>query len=180
MSLKKYNEIDRIMNVKQISPRQLILEIRPFLDQLIPLAIAGAGLMLIIGSIKEYGPQSYYRFTYVFGAFMAFWGVLYLVVGPKFSKTFLDLDTGKMEVTHKQGIRMLVKRFITIRAIEQIRIEERQKKRAKRPQYRLAVKLEEDWVPISHWSNKDLNSFQEAARSLKGFINASKKEFGAS
>ncbi|MCI4668601.1 MAG: hypothetical protein MRZ79_10745 [Bacteroidia bacterium] len=163
------------MVVKQISPRQLIVENRPFLEQLIPLAIAGAGLMLIVGSIKEYGPQSYYRFTYIFGAIMMFWGVLYLIAGPKMSKVSLDLDTGKMEVTHKQGIRMLVKRFISLNAIEQIRIEERMKKRARKPSYRLAVKLKEEWVPVSHWSNRDLTSHEEAAKSLQRFVGVSKQ-----
>lgn len=175
LSKQSYKLVE-IMEVKQISPRQLIVENRPFLEQLIPLAVAGAGLMLILGSIKEYGPQSYYRFTYVFGALMVFWGALYLLVGPKMSKVFLDLDTGKMEVTHKQGIRMLVKRFISIHAIEQIRIEERRKKRARKPSYRLAVKLEEEWVPITHWAAKDLNTYQEAASRLQGFVGASKKE----
>jgi len=165
------------MDVKQISRKQLILESKPFLEQLIPIAVAGAGLMLIVGSIKEYGVQSYYRFVYIVGAFMLFMGILYLLVGPKGSKAFVDLSTGKMTVTHRQGIRLLVKRIISIKAIQEIRIEERKPKNARSSQYRLAVRLEEeDWVPITHWKHKDIASYQEAARSLQGFVNAASKE----
>ncbi|MEO0895963.1 MAG: hypothetical protein AAFY71_06165 [Bacteroidota bacterium] len=166
------------MVVKQISPNELIVENKPFLEQIIPIAIAGAGIMLIIGSIREYGIQSYYRFTYIMGAIMLFWGSVYVLIAPKASVIHMTIRNGQMRVKHRQGIRMIVDRLISIPAITKVRIEqeEKGKKRRGRPAFRLSVELKDQWVPISHWSKRPVEDHQQAAKNILAFVNKAKKQ----
>ena len=170
------------MELKEIGKNRLVIEETNFLGWLIPLAIAGAGLMLVLGSIRHYGIQAWYRATYMGGGAMAFWGILYFLITPKSSKVKLDLEADSMTVEHKQGIRVLVKRYIFLPAIEQVRIEKKDPKKKNgnaRPQYRLAAKVEGEWVILTHWAKSELYDQEEAARRIQAYVAESKKKLGA-
>ncbi|MEL6627308.1 MAG: hypothetical protein AAFS00_03920 [Bacteroidota bacterium] len=165
------------MEIKQPSRDELIVLEKPFLSWLIPLSIAGAGLMLILGSMKQYGIQAWYRTTYMLGGALAFWGVLYLLIGPKGSSVKLNREESTMIVEHKKGVRVLVKRYIFMQEVEQIRIEQKQnpKRPSQKLQYRLAANVAGEWVALTHWSNSQLYDFEQAAKQIQAFVTEAKQ-----
>lgn len=136
--------------------------------------------MLILGSARHYGIQAWYRATYIAGGAMTFWGVLYLIISPKNSKVKLDLDADTLTVEHKQGIRVLVKRYILLQAVEKVRIEKKEPKKKggnARPHYRLAAQVEGEWVILTHWAKSRLYDVEQAAKRIQSYVAEAQKRF---
>lgn len=166
------------MEIKQPSSRKLILTESQFIRQLVSLAVAGAGLMLIIGSIREYGPQAWYRTTYWGGALFMVMGTIYFLLGPWTSRIEVDLDLGQLAYKIRRGVRTHSQRDVPLEQIDQIRIEQLTPQQAKSRQthFRLSANINGTWTPLNHWAPGNTYDYELGGKRLSAFISAYQRE----
>lgn len=166
------------MEIKQPSAQKLILTESQFIRQLVPLAVSGAGLMLIVGSIREYGIQSWFRTTYWGGAVVMVMGAIYFLFGPWSSRIELNVGIGELGYRIRRGIRTYDQQQVKLSQISEVRIEQLDPNHLKgrRPHYRLAAQIDGTWTPLNHWSQGNTYDYELAGKKLTAFIKQYKQE----
>lgn len=143
----------------------LVLEDKRWLSRVFILAFAGAGLLLTLSSIREYGIQGWYRMTHWMGMVMAFGGILL------YSRLVFTL---KLEVSkvHGRGTMSMLKGFrwrqisnFELTELSELKIE--RQTMGHRKGYRLAAKIGEEWIPLQQAFSHDYSEVEQAGKALQ-------------
>lgn len=143
----------------------LVIEDKSWLARVFILALAGAGILLTMASMREYGFQAWYRLTHWFGVVMA--------VGGLISYTRI-VFTLKLEISniHQKGILTRLKGFTwePIKTFKPADISELKIERQKighREGYRLVAKIQDEWTPLQSSFSHDFSEIEQAAKALQ-------------
>ncbi len=161
------------MQITQPSAERLIIEQKNMLMQILPWSIGGAGLLLTLGMIDEYGVQSWYRMPYWLGATFAALGLLFALTVPQHHKVVFNRLANRVTVQAKRGIRVVYFEQYPLDTVQSIRIEQGQKPaRNGQPliRYRLSISVLDQWVPLLIAWQEDLEEHQQAAGYVQAFI----------
>ena len=167
------------MEIKKHTSEHLVIEHGSWLMRMVPLVIGGAGLLLILGTMKEYGVQSWYRGTYLMGGLSVALGLLFYVAVPESFKTSLVRTANRMTVSAKRGIRMVYYEHYPLSSIKSVRIEQRtvpNKKGNQEVRFRLAIQIMDEWVPVVPKLVKNVSELEPVARQLQAFLLAESEE----
>jgi len=141
------------------------MEDKSWLVRVFILAFAGAGLLLTMASMREYGFQAWYRLTHWFGLVMALGGVI-LYSRIKFT---LRLEISK---THQKGNLSLLKGFSweQLKSFDPADISEliiEKRKKGNREGFRLKAKIKDEWIPLQTSFSYDFSEVEQAAKALQ-------------
>jgi len=167
------------MEIKKHTSDHLVLEDSNWLMQILPLVIGGAGLLLVLGTMKEYGVESWYRGTYLMGGLSVALGILFYLAVPASYKTTLFRTANRMTVSAKRGIRVVYYEHYPLSSIKGVRIEQRTipgKKGEKLVRFRLAMEVMDKWVPVIPKLSKEVSELEPLARELQAFLLAESDE----
>lgn len=143
----------------------LVIEDKSWLARVFILALAGAGILLTMASMREYGFQAWYRLTHWFGVVMAIGG---LIVYTRI------IFTLKLEIStiHQKGSLSRLKGFtwepiksFTPSDISELKIEKQ--KIGHREGYRLTAKIGEEWTPLQSSFSHDFSEVEQAAKAVQ-------------
>jgi hypothetical protein len=166
------------MQITHHTAERLTVEQKNMLMQILPWAIGGAGLLLTLGMIDEYGVQSWYRTPYWLGAVVASLGLFFAVTFPSHHKVVLNRPANRVTVQAKRGIRVVYYEQYPLDTVQELRIEEGQKAgRDGNPltRYRLAISVLDQWVPMLPLWQEDLEEHQRVAGYVQAFLDHAPK-----
>jgi hypothetical protein len=161
------------MEITQHTSEKLVIEQKNSLQSIIPLAIGGAGLLLTLGMIREYGVQAWYRTPYWLGGTIAFIGILFALMVPESYRTVFHRLADRVTVQVKRGMRVVQYETYPLSAIDGVRIEQGQatnKQGETEIRYRLAISVVEQWVPLLPKWQGDLYEHQSVAQQVQAFL----------
>jgi len=158
------------LEITDIGPRHLVLEEKPPLARLILVSVAGAGLLLTLGTMKEYGWQSWYRLTYWLGALVALLAGVGWGLWGRSTRCEVRLETRRLRLWYRQGLRTALDRTIHLDRIQGLEMEQRP---GSRPAYRLSLLLEEDErLVLNARGTYDRTGLEAVAGRLKAYLEA--------
>ncbi len=158
------------MEITTRGPQQLILEDKSPILRIVLSALVMAGLILPLATMKEFGPQSYYRLTYWMGGLLIILGAVSILFLYRSSQLHLDQEADRIWLLSKKGIRTVFRKEFRLSLIDDIRIEQH----PRQEQYRITIHhIETGWHPISHRYQGDLSHIQQAANGLRSYLTAS-------
>lgn len=141
------------------------MEDKSWLARVFILALAGAGLLLTMASMREYGFQAWYRLTHWFGVLMA--------VGGLISYTRI-IFTLKLEISrvHQKGSLSRLKGFSWehIKSFDPADISELKIEKqtiGHREGFRLTARIKEEWTPLQSSFSHDFAEVEQAAKALQ-------------
>ena len=159
------------MEILQQTKETLVLEDKSSILRIFFAALIMTGLLLPLVTMREFGIQSYYRFTYWIGGFLLLGGVLGFRFLYHQSRMSLELPEKRISLEHMQGWKVMGSQEIYFHQIEEIRVAERQHKG--RSEYRLELKHKnQGWIPVNQRFRKDGIGIQNSATVLKGYLEA--------
>jgi hypothetical protein len=158
------------MDVTQRTEKELQVEDRSPLLRIILSATVMAGLILPVATMKEFGPQSYYRLTYWIGGVLIAIGAVGILLLYRNSRLQLDQEKDRLWLSYKKGLRLLRQKELRLSLIDDLRIEQHPKKES----YRITIHhSEEGWIPISHRYLKDLTRLKQTAAVIQAYLTQS-------
>ncbi|MDP5172298.1 MAG: hypothetical protein NWR72_18785 [Bacteroidia bacterium] len=143
----------------------LVLEDSSWLAKVFLLAFAGAGILLTLTSIKEYGFQAWYRLTHWFGTLMAISGLLVFLKRIFTIRLELSRIYGTVRISQLRGYRWTELYLFDIKDVTELKIE--RKVTGSREQFRLSIKAKGDWIPIQKSFSNDFSRIEQAAKVLQ-------------
>jgi len=161
------------MELTQETPQLLVVERKNSLLRMLPLAIGGAGLLLTLSMMKEYGVQAWYRTPYWLGALIATVSVLvYLLVPQQLSAKF-DRKKGKATLQVKRGIRLAHYQQYALSGISSVRVEQAEVRKGDEVQnrYRVSMQVDGQWIPVLPGFRPNLYPHQFLAGKLQAWLN---------
>lgn len=161
------------MQITHQSQDRLVIEQKNMLMQIVPWAIGGAGLLLTLGMMDEYGMQSWYRTPYWLGATIAAIGLLVGLTVPVSYKAVLNRRANRVTVQARRGVRTVYYEQYPLGAIDGVRIEQgqpRTRQGESQPRYRLAISVLTDWVALLPDWGEDLHDHKAVARQVQAFL----------
>ncbi|GAB4410187.1 MAG: hypothetical protein OHK0039_14420 [Bacteroidia bacterium] len=153
------------MNIRLYTGDRLILEKSPPLLRLVFVSIAGAGVLLVLATMKEYGVQSWYRLTYWLGALVAVVaGAAYALWGESASLEASRVSE-RLLVRRRLGMRLAIDRNLSLRALRGVEVEDSPRG------WRLVLLLDGgERLPVLQAYTRDEDATRAAARRLAAFI----------
>lgn len=125
------------------------------------LAIGGAGLLLMLSAMKEYGVQSWYRLPYWFGGLVALSATgLYGLYLPRFKMTWIR--DGMVSWQKRQGWRTVAQGSIPFDQVRDITVEAG----------RLYMQTDQEAICLSVRAVSDASRLEAARREFLGFMGA--------
>ncbi|MEM6343785.1 MAG: hypothetical protein AAF927_07885 [Bacteroidota bacterium] len=159
------------MEILQRTKETLVLEDKSSILRIFFAALIMTGLLLPLVTMREFGIQSYYRFTYWIGGLLLLGGVLGFRFLYHQSRMSLNLDEKRISLEHMQGWKLLERKQIYFHQVEELRVAERTHKG--RQQYRLELKHKnQGWLPVHKRFRKDGLGIKNSAKVLQAYIEA--------
>ena len=164
------------METTSLSPQKLQIEDRPLLMRMLFLALSGAGLMLIIGTIREYGVQSWYRFTYIAGIVMGIAGLVVFFRIVKGFRIVFDKQADRVHFQEMIGFKVHKQASYPLSAYRELRMERKKMGiNALNDQevyhYRIAARFEgKGWVPFTPHFQKKPHDLKAVVGSVNMFM----------
>lgn len=162
--VKKRDEIAG-MEITTHTRDQLVLEDKRWLSKVFIIAFAGAGCLLTLSSIREYGIQGWYRMTHWMGVVMGAGGILL------YSSLIFNL---RLEISrvHGKGTLSMLKGFswkevasFELSELSELKIE--RQTIGHRQGYRLLANIKGDWVPLQQAFSHDYSAVEQAGKALQ-------------
>lgn len=148
----------------------LVLEDKHWVGRVFVLAVGGAGILLLLSSMKEYGPQAWYRLTHWMGALLAVGAALVYVRTVFTIRLEVSKLHNKIRISRLRGLRWEEIRQAQLSDFTDIRIE--RKSLGARILYRLAIRLKEEWVPVQHGFSLDFTQVEQAGKAVQRIFQA--------
>lgn len=161
------------MEITHYTSEKLVIEQKNSLARIVPLAIGGAGLLLTLGMINQYGVQAWYRTPYWLGAAVALSCLLIGLTIPPAYKTVLNRLADRVTIQVKRGMRVVQYEQYPLSAIDSVRIEQgnaTSNQGESKTRYRLAISILEQWVPLLPKWQQDLHEHQSIAQQVQAFL----------
>jgi hypothetical protein len=161
------------MQITKQTPERLVVEQKNLLMQVIPWSLGGAGLLLALGMMDEYGIQSWYRMPYWLGGSVAVIGLLFALTVPLSYRTIFNRKNNQVRVQARRGIRVIYLEQYPLDTIEGIRIEEGQRSSRQgqvQARYRMTLSVLGEWVPLLPVWQDDLHDHRAVARQVQAFL----------
>ncbi|MEO0470862.1 MAG: hypothetical protein AAF206_14640 [Bacteroidota bacterium] len=164
------------METTSLSQQKLQIEDRPLLMRMLFLALSGAGLMLIVGTIREHGVQSWYRFTYIAGIVMGIVGVAIFFRVVKGYRVVFDKQSGRVHFQEMLGFSVSKEKVYSFSAFRELRVERKKAGvNALNDQevfhYRIAARFEgKGWVPFTPHFQKKPHDLKAVVSSVNMFM----------
>ncbi len=143
----------------------LVLEDKRWVGRVFILAVGGAGILLLLSSMKEYGPQAWYRLTHWMGALLAVGATLVYVRTVFTIRLEVSRLHDKVRLSRLRGMNWEEIRQAPVSELTDLRIE--RKISGGRTLYRLAIRLKEEWVPVQHGFSLDFTQVEQAGKAVQ-------------
>lgn len=143
----------------------LVIEDKNKLAIVFIIAIAGAGLLLTLASMKEYGVQAWYRMTHWLGVLMVVGGGLVFTRFNFSLKLELSLLHQKGTISRLRGFSWELVASFTPSDISELKIEKQ--KVGHREGFRLLANINNEWIPLQKSSSYDYMEVEQAAKALQ-------------
>lgn len=128
---------------------------------LLVIAIGGAGMLLLLSSIREYGLQSWYRLPYWFGGLMALAALIsYSFFFPRIKMTWIR--NGMLSLRHHRGIRLVERHEMPLTEVKDVSIRDQ----------KLFLQTDRGQICLSVRSVKDASRLETARSEFLGFLQA--------
>ncbi|MCB0838133.1 MAG: hypothetical protein KDD99_15780 [Bacteroidetes bacterium] len=159
------------MEVKTNTQDLLIIDDRPYIKQILLVAIGLAGFSLFLGSVKEYGIQAWYRFTYVAAIVMAIGGTFGFLYFTKTVRMVFDRVKKTFSIIHVQPVKSQMAQTIPLEEIQNVLIEKKVQKKSGRSMYRLALRRAGDSIIVpNHQFKPDYHTQEQMAKFIQKFL----------
>lgn len=156
------------LEITDIGPQHLVVEEKPPLGRLVLVSIAGAGLLLTLGTIKEYGWQSWYRLTYWLGALVALLAGAGWVVWGRSTRTEVRLAQRRLYHRQRRGLLPGTTQQVHLSRVQGLDWETQA---GTRPRYRLwLVQTDGSRMPLSHRFTPDEAGLRSVAARLQAYL----------
>jgi uncharacterized membrane protein YcgQ (UPF0703/DUF1980 family) len=157
------------MEIKKNSQDTLIIDDRPYIKQILLVAIGLAGFSLFLGSVKEYGIQAWYRFTYIAAILMAVGGTVGFLYFTKTVRMVFDKVKKELSIIHIQPLRQTTVRTVALEGIRKVFIQK--KESSERSFFRIALESKTDGVIVPNVQFKpDYHTQEQMAKSIQRFL----------
>lgn len=143
----------------------LVIEDKSWLARVFILALAGAGLLLTMASMREYGFQAWYRLTHWFGVLMAVGGLISYTRIVFTLKLEISKIHQKASLSRLKGFSWEQIKTFSPADISELKIEKQ--KIGHREGFRLTAKIKEDWTPLQSSFSHDFSEVEQAAKVLQ-------------
>lgn len=161
------------MEILQRTKEDLVLEDKSSILRILFAALIMTGLLLPLVTMREFGIQSYYRFTYWIGGVLLLGGVLGFRFLYHQSRLSLNLAEKRISLEHMQGWKVIESQELYFHQIDDIRVAER--KDPKRTSYRIELHhKQQGWLPVHQKYRKDGTGIRNSAQVLKGYLDSAK------
>lgn len=165
---KEFNKNVLILATMEITTHTkdlLVLEDKSWLARVFILSLAGAGLLLTMASMREYGFQAWYRLTHWFGVLMTVGGII------SYTRIVFTLKLEISTIHQKASISRLKGFYWTqIKSFDPADISELKIERqtiGHREGFRLTAKIKDEWTPLQTSFSHDFMEVEQAAKVLQ-------------
>lgn len=156
------------MEITTHTKDRLVIEDKSWLARVFILSLAGAGLLLTMASIREYGFQAWYRLTHWFGMVMAVGGLIAYTRIVFTLKLEISSPDQYGTLSQLKGFTWKPVKSFNPSDISELKIEKKQIRH--REGYRLTAKIQEEWIPLQSSFSHDFSEVEQAARALQGIL----------
>lgn len=156
------------MEITESTQHRLAIEDKSWLQRVFFIAFGGAGLLLLMSSINQYGIQAWYRLTHWMGALMAI-GALLIYARSIFTLKFeVSLNYQQAKLSRLRGWNWEPLQTWPLAEITDLRID--RKVQGGRERFRLAVLANGNWLPIQRGFSNDFTQTEQAAKALQTYL----------
>lgn len=158
------------MEITHHTRDSLILEDRSWVARVFIIALAGAGILLTLSSMREYGVQAWYRLTHWMGTLMAVAGALVywrLVFNLRLE---ISLVHETLHLSRLRGFQWESLHQFALSEVTDLRIE--RKTLGPRERFRLAIYAHGNWIPIQRSYSHDFGQVEQAGKALQTMLPA--------
>ncbi|MEO1449038.1 MAG: hypothetical protein AAFV07_05885 [Bacteroidota bacterium] len=128
---------------------------------LLILAVGGAGLLLMLSAMKQYGFQSWYRLPYWFGGLTALAALIpYGLFLPRIQMTWMR--GGMVTWKRRKGLRLVEEKSLPLEQVQAVVIEDG----------RLYMQTDQEAICLSVRPVTDASRLETAQREFLGFLKA--------
>lgn len=161
------------MEITQHTSKLLVIEEKRLLFQGLMLALFLAGICLVMGTVRYYGFQSTYRFTYWMGGLLALGSIFGYTFYLKTAKAVFDMEAQTFTLAHKKGWINKVILACPLSEIDSIRIDQK----GNPPKYRLSVQHKDNkWFALQQQNIQDLSRLEKIGKHIQAFLEVSGEE----
>ena len=159
------------MEIKTKTSEVLVIDDRPYLKQVLLVAIGLAGFSLFLGTIKEYGFQSYYRFTYIMSILMVIIGPIGYLFFTTTIRMIFDKKSNDLQIFHIQPRKTALAETYSLDNIHGAEVESKKGKDPAISFHRLIINQADgkNIIP-NHRFKRDYHSLGQVAKGIKKFL----------
>ncbi|WNJ16750.1 hypothetical protein [Pontibacter sp. G13] len=135
------------MDITTHTPTSLVIERKPFVFRMVMISISAAALLLWFSSIKEYGPQAYYRFTHTGSIIISLIAAAVAIWVPEKMIADFDLKKSRFSFKRYKGVKLVEDVQAPFTEIKRCRLATQEKGGVSK--YRVEFQIDGTWIPMT-------------------------------
>lgn len=156
------------MEIRTFVKDEMVIEEKPFMQQMLFLALALAGISLWIGSVKEFGLQAWYRMFYVTGILLFIAGIVGILISVTI-RIRLDRKSGLLTISKTSGTSTVITCEMPLEEIRSVELETLNK--GDKQLYRVVVKGSgTTGIPLSERADTDFGTLDQVVKMVRRFL----------